>query len=111
TGTSHGGRGGGAPGSGGDRARAFRVKAASGRVLVNAAAPPRPTKAPHPPHPLARNPERAPGPLRLAGISTTIMDAANPRFSGSDYLLDHSLKAARDVGADTRLIRLNKPQF
>jgi len=101
----------GEPGFEQDRVPAFPVKVESGRVLVNVAAPTRRTKAPHPPHPLARNPERAPGPLRLAGISTTIMDAANPRFSGSDYLLDYALKAARDGGADTRLIRLNELKF
>jgi multimeric flavodoxin WrbA len=35
------------------------------------------------------------------------MDAANPRFSGSDHLLNHALKAAREVGAETRMIKLN----
>ena len=53
----------------------------------------------------------AAGPLRLAGISTTAMDAANPRFSGSDHLLDHALKAAGELGAETRLIRLNDLKF
>src|SRR5215471_6356133 len=68
-------------------------------------------KAPHQPHPLSRKPERSPGPLRLAGISTTIMDTTNPRFSGSDHLLDRALKSAADLGADTRLIRLNDLKF
>jgi multimeric flavodoxin WrbA len=39
------------------------------------------------------------------------MDAANPRFSGSDHLLDHALKAARDLGAETRMIKLNDLKF
>ena len=49
--------------------------------------------------------------MRLAGISTTAMDAANPRFSGSDHLLGHALKAGRDLGAETRLIKLNDLKF
>ena len=52
-----------------------------------------------------------PGPLRLAGIATSAMDAANPRFSGSDHLLNHALKAAGEHGAETRLIRLNDLKF
>src|SRR5216683_8198790 len=97
----------GEPGFEQDRVPAFPVKVESGRVLVNVAAPSRRAKAPHQPHPLARKPERSPGPLRLAGISTTVMDMANPRFSGSDHLLGLALKAAADFGAETRLIRLN----
>src|SRR6266568_4892881 len=65
------------------------------RVLVNINAPSKRQKAPHAPHPLSRKVERAAGPLRLAGISTSAMDAANPRFSGSDHLLNHALQAAR----------------
>jgi len=49
--------------------------------------------------------------LRVAGISTTAMDAANPRFSGSDHLLGHALAAAAADGAETRLIRLNELKF
>ena len=52
-----------------------------------------------------------PGPLRLAGISTSAMDGANPRFSGSNHLLDHALQAARDLKAETRLISLNDLKF
>jgi multimeric flavodoxin WrbA len=39
------------------------------------------------------------------------MDAVNPRFSGSDHLLDHALKAAKRLGAETRLIKLNNLTF
>jgi multimeric flavodoxin WrbA/nitrite reductase/ring-hydroxylating ferredoxin subunit len=101
----------GEPGFEEDRVPAFPVKVESGRVRVNAAAPSRRTKAPHPPHPLARPVERAEGPLRLAGISTTVMDKGNPRFSGSDHLLGHALKAAAEAGAQTRLIHLNDLKF
>ncbi len=101
----------GEPGFEQDCVPAFPVKVAGGRVLVDVASPSRRTKAPHPPHPLARSVERAEGPLRLAGISTTVMDLGNPRFSGSDHLLDHALKAAAELGAQTRLIRLNDLKF
>jgi len=61
-------------------------------VLFDIASPSKRTRAPHAPHPLARSVTRAPGPLRVAGISTTAMDEANPRFSGSDHLLAHALR-------------------
>jgi len=101
----------GEPGFEEDRVPAYPVKVENGRLLVNLAAGTKRTKAPHDPHPLSRKVERAPGPLRLAGIATSPMDAANPRFSGSDHLLDHTLKAAHDLGAETRLIRLNDLKF
>jgi multimeric flavodoxin WrbA len=68
-------------------------------------------KTPHEQHPLSRKVERSPGPLRFAGISATAMDAANPRFSGSDHLLNHALRAAEGLGAETRLIKLNNLSF
>jgi multimeric flavodoxin WrbA/nitrite reductase/ring-hydroxylating ferredoxin subunit len=101
----------GEPGFEEDRVPAFPVREEGGRVLVNVAAPTRRSRKPHDPHPLAREIERAPGPLRLAGISTTVMDAGNPRFSGSDHLLGEALKAAVDRGVQTRLIRLNDLKF
>ena len=101
----------GEPGFEDDRVPAYPVKIENGRVLVNLAAASKRQKAPHQPHPLSRKVERTPGPLRLAGISTTVMDAANPRFSGSDHLLDHALRAARDLGAEARLIKLNDLKF
>src|SRR5262245_28832373 len=101
----------GEPGFEEDRVPAFPVKVENGRVLVNIAAASKRTKSPHEPHPLARKVERAAGPLRLAGIATSAMDAANPRFSGSDHLLDHALQEARNLGAQTRLIRLNDLKF
>jgi hypothetical protein len=71
------------------RVPAYPVKAENGRVFVNLDAGSKRQKAPHEPHPLARRVERAEEPLRLAGISTSAMDAANPRFTGSDHLFDH----------------------
>ena len=101
----------GEPGFELDRVPAFPVRVENGRVLVNIAAGSRRAKSPHPPHVLARKVERASGSLRLAGISTSAMDAANPRFSGSDHLLNHALREAADLGAETRLLRLNDLKF
>jgi nitrite reductase/ring-hydroxylating ferredoxin subunit/multimeric flavodoxin WrbA len=101
----------GEPGFEEDCVPAFPVKVEGGRVLVNLAAATRRNRKPHPPHPLEREPERAPGGLRLAGIATTVMDGAYPRFSGSDHLLRHALDAAAAKGVETRLIALNALQF
>ena len=101
----------GEPGFEEDRIPAYPVKVENGRVLVDLSAATKRSKKPHAPHPLARKVERAGGPLRLAGIATTAMDAANPRFSGSDHLLDHALRAGEDFGAQTQLIRLNELKF
>ncbi len=103
--------GAGEPGFEEDRVPAYPVKVEGGRVLVDPSAGSKRTKKPHAPHPLERKAVRAPGPLRLAGIATSAMDAANPRFSGSDHLLDHALRAGRDLSAETRLIRLNDLKF
>jgi multimeric flavodoxin WrbA/nitrite reductase/ring-hydroxylating ferredoxin subunit len=101
----------GEPGFEEDCVPAFPVKIEAARVLVNVAAPTQRNRKPHPPHPLERDPERAPGGLRLAGIATTVMDEAYPRFSGSDYLLRHALEAAAAKGVETRLIALNALKF
>jgi multimeric flavodoxin WrbA len=103
--------GAGEPGLEGDRVPAYPVKVESGHVLVNLAGGSKRVKSPHEPHPLARKVERAAGPLRLTGIATTAMDTANPRFSGSGHLLDQALKAARELGAETRMIKLNDLNF
>jgi nitrite reductase/ring-hydroxylating ferredoxin subunit/multimeric flavodoxin WrbA len=102
----------GEPGFEEDAVPAYTVKVEGGRVLVDMASGTRRTRKPHPPHPLARKIERAPGPIRLAGISTSPMDEANPRFSGSDHLLRHAMDmcAERD-GAETKLIRLSELKF
>jgi nitrite reductase/ring-hydroxylating ferredoxin subunit/multimeric flavodoxin WrbA len=101
----------GEPGFEEDCIPAYPVRVENGRVLVDLANASRRNKKPHPPHPLERAVKREPGPLRVCGISTTAMDAANPRFSGSDHLLEHALKAASVEGAQTRLIRLNDLKF
>ena len=101
----------GEPGFEEDAVPAYAVKIENGRVLVDMASATKRTRKPHDPHPLSRKIEREPGPLRFAGISTTAMDEAYPRFSGSDHLLDHAIRAAAARGAQVRLIRLNALRF
>jgi nitrite reductase/ring-hydroxylating ferredoxin subunit/multimeric flavodoxin WrbA len=101
----------GEPGFEEDAVPAYVVKVENGRVLVNMASGTKRTKKPHAPHPLSRKVERAPGPLRVAGISTTAMDETNPRFSASDHLLEHALAAATARDAETKLIRLSELRF
>jgi len=101
----------GEPGFEEDRVPAYAVKVEGGRVLVDLSSASKRHKKPHAPHPLARKIERAPGPLRLVGISTTAMDARNPRFSGSDHLLEHALTEGRVLEAETQLISLNNLKF
>jgi multimeric flavodoxin WrbA/nitrite reductase/ring-hydroxylating ferredoxin subunit len=101
----------GEPGFEGDCVPAYPVKIENGRVLVDLMGATKRKKTPHEPHPLARRVERAFGPLRLAGVSTTVMDVSRPRFSGSDHVLAAALNAAEELGAETRLIRLNDLKF
>jgi nitrite reductase/ring-hydroxylating ferredoxin subunit/multimeric flavodoxin WrbA len=101
----------GEPGFEADAVPAYPVKVENGRLLIDIAGATKRTRQPHEPHPLSRKIERESGPLRLAGISTTAMDDTNPRFSGSDHLLDHALQAAARYGAQTRMIRLNALKF
>jgi nitrite reductase/ring-hydroxylating ferredoxin subunit/multimeric flavodoxin WrbA len=101
----------GEPGFEEDCVPAYPIKIEDGRVFVNLDRGSKRQKKPHEPHPLSRKVQRSAGPLRLAGISTSVMDSANPRFSGSDHLLDHALKAGRDLGAETRIIKVNDLKF
>jgi multimeric flavodoxin WrbA len=87
------------------------VKVISGRLFVNLTASNRRTHELHPPHPLARPVRRSKGPIRVVGISTTAMEKINPRYSTSEDLLTISLHAAAKLGAETRLIELNKLRF
>ena len=101
----------GEPGFEQDAVPAYPVKIENGRVLVNLNGATKRTKTSHPPHPLARKIERAPGPLRVIGLGATVMDAANPRFSGSDHVLRHALNAAAELGAESQFIGLNTLRF
>lgn len=101
----------GEPGYEADKVPGYAVKEENGRLLVSAKATSKRGHLPHEPHPLARSTDRAPGPLRIGGISTTAMDAANPRFSTSEHLLDVALEQAKLLGAESRMVRLNDLRF
>ena len=101
----------GEPGFEEDAVPAYEIKVEGGRVLVDMASASKRTRKPHPPHPLARKVERAPGPIRVVGIATSPMDEANPRFSGSDHLLRHALDSCAIYGAESKLIRLSALKF
>jgi multimeric flavodoxin WrbA/nitrite reductase/ring-hydroxylating ferredoxin subunit len=102
----------GEPGYEADKVPGHAVKEEGGRLLVSARPVSKRGHLPHEPHPLARTPQRAPGPIRVGGISTTVMDPKNPRFSTSAHLLETALAhAATTLGAQTRLIDLNGLNF
>jgi nitrite reductase/ring-hydroxylating ferredoxin subunit/multimeric flavodoxin WrbA len=104
----------GEPGYEADRVPSHAVKVENGRVLVSVAAV---TKRGHlhkEPHPLARTPVRDPGPVRILGLSTTVMTRRNPRYSTSEDLLLHALANARESGeceCETRLIKVRELSF
>src|SRR6476659_10228100 len=102
----------GEPGFEDDQVPAYEVQERHGRLYVNLDPVARRHKKPHPHHPLDRAIERAPGPVRVLGISTTVMDPAHPRYSTSEALLETALEAAgREHGAETRLSRLSHLKF
>jgi len=67
----------------------------------------------HDPHPLTViSPRPSGAPPRVLGLSTTGMDAGNPRPSTSELLLEAALEyVQRGSGAETRLIRLRDLAF
>ncbi len=101
----------GEPGFEEDRVPTYPVKVESGRVLVDIGAPTPRTKKPHAPHPLARPVVRAPGPIRVVGISTTVMHPEHPRYSTSDALLETAIAHAKTRGCDAEVIYLRKLNF
>ncbi len=109
--TFHCRTGAGGPGYEGQELPRYETKIEAGRLLLNLAPLGKRQKPPHQPHPLARKVVRADGPTRVAGLSTTVMDVRNPRYSGSDDLLTHALRHAETLGAETRLIRLTELAF
>jgi nitrite reductase/ring-hydroxylating ferredoxin subunit/multimeric flavodoxin WrbA len=88
---------------------ALRIQ--DGDLYINVTAATQRIQAPHAKHPLSRDIVREPGPLRVAGISTTVMNAQSPRYSTSEALLQVSLDHAKSSGLETRLIRLNDLRF
>ena len=101
----------GEPGFEADAVPRHDLKEEGGHLWLNPEAVTKRTKAPHAPHPLARPLVREPGPVRVVGISTSAMDAENPRYSTSDALLGIALERSRELGAESRLIKLNDLKF
>jgi nitrite reductase/ring-hydroxylating ferredoxin subunit/multimeric flavodoxin WrbA len=102
----------GEPGFEEDRIPAYEAKVEAGRLLVRSDNPSARQRKPHPPHPLARPLRREDGAIRVAGISTTNMDVANPRYSTSEALLELALEHAKsELGCETRLVRLAELRF
>lgn len=102
----------GEPGYEEDRVPQFEFRQEGGRLLVRGTPTTGRNKVAHPPHPLDRDTRREPGPLRIAGISTTIMDNAHPRYSTSEALLESALEHAKSNHAlETRMIKLRELSF
>jgi nitrite reductase/ring-hydroxylating ferredoxin subunit len=86
----------------------YDVKIENGHLFVNLVAKTKRSHLPHPRHPVARPVKRAKGPIRVAGISTTVMDRKFPRYSTSEALLQVALGQAKASGCETSLIQLDK---
>jgi len=102
----------GEPGFEEDAVPSHEVKVENGCLLVRATPATARCKKPHTPHPLARPVKREPGVIRVVGISTTVQDPANPRYSTSEALLEVALKHVREqLRCETQLIKLSELKF
>ncbi len=102
----------GEPGYEADKVPSYGVREENGRLLITSKPVSKRGHLPHEPHPLTRPTDRAPGPLRVGGISTTAMDPKYPRFSTSEHLLGAALEhAGAALGAETKMICLNELGF
>ena len=102
----------GEPGFEDDRVPRYEFKVDSGRLLVSKTAATRRRRKAHAKHPLDRDSGREPGPLRIAGISTTVMNNSFPRYSTSEALLETALAHGRDSHSlETRMLRLREKPF
>lgn len=101
----------GEPGFEADAVPRYDVMVENGRLLASDRPVTKRTHGVHPPHALARRIERAPGPVRVVGVSTTNMDVANPRYSTSDALLAVAMQEAAALGAETQTVHLAQLKF
>lgn len=102
----------GEPGYEEDKVPGYTIKEENGRLWVDLNSATQRHKKPHAPHPLSRPVVREAGPVRLLGISTTVMDKRNPRYSTSDALLEVALNHAQaELNAETKMIKLNDLLF
>jgi nitrite reductase/ring-hydroxylating ferredoxin subunit/multimeric flavodoxin WrbA len=101
----------GEPGYEADAVPRYELREVAGALWARrAAASPR-TIGPHAPHPLERPLERAPGGVRVLGISTTNMERDHPRYSTSEALLGAALDHAAASGVETKLVKLRELAF
>lgn len=90
----------------------YNLKEENGDLWIDLSSATPAKHAPHPQHPLSRPVIREAGPVRVAGISTTVMDRELPRYSTSEALLEEALAhASSKLGAETRLIKLDELEF
>jgi multimeric flavodoxin WrbA len=101
----------GEPGYEEDAVPSHAVKVENGRVLVQRMAQTKRSRLPHPPHAVARKPQRQDGKPRIVGISTTVMTEGQERFSTSEHLLEQALAHATAQGHETQLIKLRDLKF
>jgi len=102
----------GEPGFEEDRVPRYDSRVENGRLMADVESATKRHKKPHPPHPLTRAVVREPGVVRVAGISTTVMDRDNPRYSTSDALLESAIRHAQTtLGVQAKLIQLNALKF
>jgi multimeric flavodoxin WrbA/nitrite reductase/ring-hydroxylating ferredoxin subunit len=102
----------GDPGYESDRVPVHEVRVANDRVLVRRIAATKRSRKEHAPHPLARTPRRADGPVRVLGLSTTAMTSGQPRYSTSEDLLESGLRHATEkIGCETRMIAVRDLRF
>jgi len=94
------------------RVAAYDVEVRDGRVLVDVSSSRGEAVVETAKHPLEREIVREAGPIRVAGISTTVMNRDAPRYSTSERLLGVALDhASSALGAQTRLLKLNDLRF
>ena len=102
----------GEPGFEEEQVPKYELKVEDGNLFLNLTPKSSRKKNPHPPHPLSRQVKRENGQIRVVGISTTIMDTKNPRYSTSDKLLEIAIDHAKNkLNAETMLIKLNELKF
>lgn len=102
----------GEPGYEEDAVPTYALKVENGRLLINMKPQSPRTRKEHAPHPLGRPVKRDDGPIRVVGISTTVMDATNPRYSTSDALLEYAIEhASSKLSAQAKLLKLNDLRF
>lgn len=89
----------------------YELKEENGDLFINPDPVTQDKHAEHKPHPLTRKIERAPGAIRVVGISTTVLNKDFPRVSTSDAVLENALDQAKQLGAETKLIKLNDLKF